>query len=382
MRMVKYIMMRLQSSTETNESDIMQMVKYAMIATVMMVGGLFLTGCGVSEYITREYNVRNEAQLREAFANVGNNEVVKIILGIDIELQGGDLRVPVGSTIIIDTPQGTFSNPPRSIIRVAGEERHFHVPYQATLNIRGNVTIQSQQNATNASAPTVNRGGITVNGGTLNTSGSITIRNNRWSEGGGVSVENGGTFNWNATGNISENVTSGNGGGVFVQGNSRFAHTGTGNISNNIAGGNGGGVFIQGNSSFSRNGTGSINENIANGNGGGIFIQGNSSFNRTGTGNINNNTAHIDGGGIFANGSDVRITISATGSISGNTAQRGGGVALLNGAHFTRTGTGSVSNNTGGNIDEIDDDSNLPINNEPNIIETPQPQPGGGNQRQ
>ena len=84
----------------------------------------------------------------------------------------------------------------------------------------------------------------------------------------------------------------------------------------------------------------------------------------------------------------MRITILGSGSISRNTAQRGGGVALLNGAQFNSTGSGSVSNNTGGNIDEIDDDSNLPINNEPNIIETPkaepQPQPetgGSSNQR-
>ena len=390
-------------------------VKYAMIVTVMMIGGLFLTGCG--GYITGDYIVRNEAQLREAFAIAENNETVHITLDADIQLQGGELRVPTGATIIIDTPRRRppmigNSSTPRSITKIAGEERHFYVPHQSTLNLAGPITIQSQQSALNTAPPTVDRGGITVNGGTLNINGIINLRNNRWSDGGGVSVENGGTFNKNGSGNINGNVASGNGGGIFVQTNSRFNRTGSGDINGNRAGGNGGGVFVQGNSSFIRSGSGDINENTAGGSGGGIFIHGNSSFNRTGSGNINRNTAggsgggifvqanstvsrsgsgnineniaQIDGGGIFANG--IRITRSGSGNISGNTAQRGGGIALLNGAQFNSTGSGSVSNNTGGNIDEIDDDSNLPINNEPNIIETPIPEPqpetgGGSNQR-
>ena len=349
--------MRLQSSTETNESDIMQMVKYAMIATVMMVGGLFLTGCG--GYVTREYTVRNEAQLREAFANVKANEVINITLESDIQLHGGGLQVPVGSTIRLDTPSNFWGTSREHLItKVYGEERHFYVQYQATLSIIGNVTIQSQQSASDASEPAVNRGGITVNGGTFNISGIVNIRNNRWSEGGGVSVENGGRFGVSGNANIGGNIASGNGGGVFVQANSNFSISGRSAISNNMAGNNGGGVFVQINSNFSISGSCTVSDNVAS--------------------NI--------GGGIFANGQEVSISVVGSSSITRNTANNGGGVALLNGAQFRRIGSASVSNNTGGDVVEIDDDSNLPINNEPNIIETPQtepqPQPSGGNQRQ
>ena len=387
-------------------------VKYAMIVTVMMISGLFLAGCG--GYTTREYTVRNEAELGEAFANAGNGEVIHITLATDIQLQGGRLQVPTGATIIIDTPRRIINNTVRSITRVAGEERHFYVPHQATLRIRGAINIQSQQSASNASAPTVNRGGITVDGGRLDISGAGFIRNNHWVDGGAISVDNGGTFNMSGAGSIHRNTASGNGGAVFVQGNSSFNRSGAGGINENTAGGNGGAVFVHGNSSFSMSGAGSIsrnvasgsgggvfvqansrvnisgavsmNENRAGGSGGGIFVQANSSFNRSGAGSINRNVAQIDGGGIFANGQDVRITSSGAGSINGNTAQRGGGVALLNGAQFRRSGAGSVSNNTGGNVVEIDDDSNELVNNESSIIETPkaEPQPetgGGSNQR-
>jgi len=348
-------------------------VKYTAMLAIIVICTLFLTGC--SEYRTREYVVRSETELRGAFAGVGNNEVIRIILDTDIQLQGGTLKIPTGvtgSTVIITTRASVPNNRPRLITRTYGEARHFYVPPKSTLTIRGAVAIQSH-------VSTENRGGISVNGGTLNVGGHSVIRNNRWLDGGGVSVENGGTFNITNTGSIIGNIAYRNGGGVFVHGNSNFRVSGseTSNINDNSAGSNGGGVFICGNSNFNMSGVGTINDNMAGGSGGGVFVASGSSFNRSGLGNISRNIALIDGGGILATGQGTRISLSGLNEVSRNTAQRGGGVAILNDAHLSVGGTVSISNNTGGNryVENNDNDSgsNTPVNDH----EIPQFPPNG-----
>ena len=366
-------------------------VKYAMIITVIMIGGLFLTGCG-SEYITREYTVRNESELREAFANAENGEVIHITIETDIQLQGSELQVPTGATIILETPRVSWINVggsnPRSITRVAGEARHFYVPHQSMLRIQGALSIQSQQSASNTSAPRTNRGGITVNGGTFNIHGGGHIRNNRWTEGGAISIKNDGLVNMSGRGHIASNTASSHGGGVSVASGGVLSISGSGNIVDNTTSSHGGGVSVTSGGILRMSGSGNITRNKAYGHGGGVFVNENGHVVIAGSGGIANNTANVNGGGIFANGSEVLIRLLGNGRISGNTAQRGGGVALLNDAQLSRSGAGSVSNNTGGNIEEINDDSNEPVNDEPNIIETPeaepQPQPengGSSNQR-
>ena len=346
--------------------------------TIMLIGGLFLAGCS-GEYITREYTVSNESELRAAFASATNNEVVHITLATDIQLQGYPLQVPTGATIIISTPRNVFARP---ITRIAGEERHFYVPYQATLRLERGVIIQSQQSASNTAAPTVNRGGIAVNGGTLDIRGVVSIRNNRWSDGGGVLVEGGGTFNLSGSGVVSDNIAD-NGGGVFVQGNnSKFNMSGSGSVSENTARANGGGVVVDGNASFSLSGNGIVSENAAHMSGGGIFAQAGGDVTISGSGRISDNSASNDGGGILAIGQDVYIAISGNGNISRNIARRGGGVALLNDVNFTRTGSSSISNNTGGNIYTGADGSVEPVDNDSNFQEPSEPQPGNGGSTQ
>ena len=354
MKTTEYITMVVAMMTKATEYITMvvtMMMKTAkcmtMVVAMMMVGILFLTGCS-GEYITREYTVRNELELREAFANAKNNEVVLIILDSDIQLQGDELQPPAGSTVIIDSPRGTS----RSITRVYGNSRHFHIPPNSTLSIRGFITIQSQRSISDIATPTVNRGGISVNGGTLNISGDTNIRNNNWDNGGAISMAYNGTLNMSGNSKITENTSYANGGGIHVQGNSAFNMTG-----NSI-----------------------INGNTTYGNGGGIFVAGNSSINISGTSRITENIASADGGGIFANGQGqgVRIVMSGNVRISENTAQRGGGIALLNGVQLTRTGNVSISNNAGDNEFIGNSDSKTPSD----VPQTPQTQPSVPNQRQ
>jgi len=320
----------------------MKLLKYMFMLSCAMIISTLLTGCSggeIIENITREYTISNEVELRAAFAGVRNNERVRINLANDIQLTGDAVQFPngiTGSSITIRTQPSairTQSSNRRSITRVSGSERHFIVMPHATLGLE-DIIIQSQQSASDVSYPTVVRGGISIIGGTLGVNGAEII-NNRWSNGGGVSVE---------------------GGGIFSSSN--------GIISNNFAVENGGGVFLQGNSTFNMN-TDRISGNTATGNGGGIAMD-NSRLNVSSS-SISGNTATGDGGGIIATAlPNQRSQINASNTqISQNTADRGGGLAISP-IVITHLYGMTIQNNVGGNtfyLDELD----IPVESLPNF---------------
>ena len=150
-----------------------------------------------------------------------------------------------------------------------------------TLNIYDNVIIKENQN--NDDSFGGYGGGVFVdNGGTFNMY-SGTITGNTAVKGGGVEVYSGGTFNM-YSGKITGN-TAANGGGVYVEDCNAFSSAGGtfnmygGTITGNTAV-NGGGVYIKaGNPSFTEDGTftkygddGTINGNTSTNGGDDVYI--------------------------------------------------------------------------------------------------------------
>ena len=163
-----------------------------------------------------------------------------------------------------------------------------------------------------------------------------TISGNTATFGGGVGVDNDGTFTMNG-GTISGNTANFDGGGVELV-NGTFTMTG-GTISGNSAYDWGGGVYVRNNSTFTMEG-GTISDNTAKTFGGGVYVA-YGTFNMSG-GTISGNTAQ-SGGGV---GVDNYGTFNMSGgTISGNTAQSGGGVGVDNYGTFTMNG-GTISDNT------------------------------------
>ncbi len=182
------------------------------------------------------------------------------------------------------------------------------------------------------------KGTFVMHGGAIkgNISGDRT-------DGGGVNVQYGGTFNMTG-GVISHNVTSLKGGGVYANGT--FNMTGNAVISNNTASGRGGGVYAY--SNFNMSGNAAITGNTTtNSSGGGVYVYGTSiSFKMSDNAAITDNTAALGGGGVYMNSSES-FTMSG-GTISGNTAGNGstgegGGVCVVDGT-FTMGG-GSITGN-------------------------------------
>ena len=137
---------------------------------------------------------------------------------------------------------------------------------------------------------------VYVYGGELSLTDGVALRNNRGFNGGGVYVNNNGSFNMSG-GEISGNTTNAYGGGVYVEGSCSFTMTG-GEISGNTAT-YGGGVYVNNNGSFTMTG-GEISGNTATTYGGGVNLNGQySSFIMTG-GGITGNTATTYGGGVRA----------------------------------------------------------------------------------
>lgn len=179
-------------------------------------------------------------------------------------------------------------------------------------------------------------GGVVVNnGGTFTMEGgTITGNHGQWG-GGGVYV-NGGTFNMN-DGTITGNdvhVNGGNqgvygGGGVLVVNAGKFTMSGgqiTGNTNNY---GSGGGVYVTGTGSSFTMRNGSITENHANndGEGGGVYVSGNAEFTME-SGEISNNSANSVHGGGGVRVWKGKFTMNG-GEISGNTATRKSEAASL-----------------------------------------------------
>lgn len=250
-----------------------------------------------------------------------------------------------------------------------------------TLNIGeyNNVNVKNNTSRgvciTNAnSVGRINKAQITGNGksadsgagiytlGTIYTTASTNVSNNKGAQGGGICGDGNAVLNINGT-PIKDNTAHGCGGGICshgtlnLSGSTLTGNTATGDggaiwynkgnisgcgITGNTANKIGGGVSLSGGTSTLTNNN--IDNNKAN-DGGGMYTDGNLTIS---SGTFNNNNASGNGGGIISNGT---ITMNG-GSITGNySGWDGGGVNSR--ATFNFNG-GAIQNNTaywlGGNI--------------------------------
>lgn len=198
--------------------------------------------------------------------------------------------------------------------------------------------------------------------GTIYTTASTNVSNNKGAQGGGICGDGNAVLNINGT-PIKDNTAHGCGGGICshgtlnLSGSTLTGNTATGDggaiwynkgnisgcgITGNTANNIGGGVSLSGGTSTLTNNN--IDNNKAN-QGGGMYTDGNLTIS---SGTFNNNNASGNGGGIISNGT---ITMNG-GSITGNySGWDGGGVNSR--ATFNFNG-GAIQNNTaywlGGNI--------------------------------
>lgn len=185
-------------------------------------------------------------------------------------------------------------------------------------------------------------GGVYVNGGTFMIE-SGTISGNEAEQGGGVNVNNYGTFTM-AGGYIRGNTaTVVLGGGVCVAGGAEFTMTG-GTISENTAY-DGGGVYVAYFGTFIMTGGTIGGDTDANGNsaqagGGGVAVAGGGSFAMDG-GAISHNYSVDGGGGVYIESGE--FTLSG-GAVSGNASSAGGGLAMQGGT--VQMSGGEISDNT------------------------------------
>lgn len=224
------------------------------------------------------------------------------------------------------------------------------------------------------STGTFNKATITGNGnssmtgagiyttGTISTTASTNVSNNKGTQGGGICGDGNAVLNINGT-PIKDNTAHGCGGGICsygtlnMSGSTLTGNTATGDggaiwynkgnisgcgITGNTANNIGGGVSLSGGTSTLTNNN--IDNNKAN-QGGGMYTDGNLTIS---SGTFNNNNASGNGGGIINNGT---VTMNG-GSITGNySGWDGGGVNSR--ATFNFNG-GAIQSNTaywlGGNI--------------------------------
>ena len=198
--------------------------------------------------------------------------------------------------------------------------------------------------------------------GTIYTTASTNVSNNKGQHGGGICGDGNAVLNINGT-PIKDNTAHGCGGGICsygtlnLSGSTLTGNTATGDggaiwynkgnisgcgITGNTANNIGGGVSLSGGTSTLTNNN--IDNNKAN-DGGGMYTDGNLTIS---SGTFSNNNASGNGGGIISNGT---ITMNG-GSITGNySGWDGGGVNSR--ATFNFNG-GAIQNNTaywlGGNI--------------------------------
>lgn len=175
---------------------------------------------------------------------------------------------------------------------------------------------------------------LCLNGYTLTGSGSHPV----------ITVQSG-TFylyDYSGNGNYQGKITGGGnvrqGGGVLLQQNTSMVMDG-GTISGNYAT-NGGGVYVGSGASFQMKDGATIQENTATLGGGIATISGNISVD--GTSYIRNNTATDQGGGIYLDAS----TLSLKGSVTGNSAQQEGGGIFINALATATLDGATITNNT------------------------------------
>ena len=246
--------------------------------------------------------------------------------------------------------------------------------------ISGNAAIGSYDGGGGGVYVTGSNAKFTMTAGEISNN-SAKVNNGTGTYGGGVYVENYGTFEMSGTAVISNNTASRDGGGVYVYGGT-FTMSDTAKISANRAV-NGGGVYVYG-GTFTMTG-GTISNNTATSYGGGVYVYSSGTFEMSG-GTIGGsaegagNSAQNAGGGVYVfnsgtftmqaaedgspaptiSGNKATATVGSGGgvyvcpyvtfamkggTISGNTATTGGGVYVYSSGTFTMS-SGTISGNS------------------------------------
>ena len=225
-----------------------------------------------------------------------------------------------------------------------------------TLNIGeyNNVNVKNNTSRgvciTNAnSVGRINKAQITGNGksadsgagiytlGTIYTTASTNVSNNKGAQGGGICGDGNAVLNINGT-PIKDNTAHGCGGGICSYGTLNLSGS---TLTGNTATGDGGAIWYKKGNIFGCGITGNTANNI----GGGVSLSGGTST--LTNNNIDNNKAN-EGGGMYTDGS---LTISS-GTFSNNNASGNGGGIISNGTVTMNGGsiTGNYSGWDGGGV--------------------------------
>ena len=227
-----------------------------------------------------ETSVSTFPQLQAAVSSAPRNTPVTIRIMNNIDMTGA-ITIPANTNIAIISGSGDVS-----LTRNSGTARHFSISNNGTLTLgrEGDAAANRISLTRTANLGYIIGGGVTVNnGGTFTMFGGTISENSH-----GVNVSNGGTFTMHG-GIISGNTHMF--GGVTASGT--FTMYG-GTISGNTANiGGGGGVNVGNLGTFTMNG-GTISENTAN-IGGGVHVTGTFTMN---AGYIIYNNAHFWHGGV------------------------------------------------------------------------------------
>ncbi|MBR3314016.1 MAG: Cna B-type domain-containing protein [Atopobiaceae bacterium] len=249
----------------------------------------------------------------------------------------------------------------------------------------GSIALDGNKNRVSANeAMLLNKGALTVGGGTVLQNASGVNGGALYVDGGSVEVQAGASFSGNkatnggaiyfrdgsisiATTNITQNEAA-NGGAIYIGATQNNTHTltlTTASILTQNTATNGGAVYMAGgkvesggaiadNSAtnggavFVTNGTlhvadGSVNGNTAT-HGGALYMSG-GILNMTG-GSATNNTASEDGGMLYASNATVKVE---GGVITGNVATTGNGGAILLASGTATVGGATIQNNAAAN---------------------------------
>lgn len=320
--------------------------------------------------------VTNETELQQAMWDIPIRSAGTIELQNDFTVSSA-IDAPFNRVITLTSKEGsTFT-----ITQTAANERHFDVDggsssydmslilenvtldgdnvgggvlidgKRGTLTLKAGATIQNCTSSAFGGGVHVNRGALSIEGGTIKA--NTTTKSDTTRGGGGV-YATGGTVTL-SSGSV-ENNNARNGGGLNLDGSSTFTMTGGVITGNSNTSNYGAGVTVGGGSSFTMSGSALIEKNTDTGAGGGgvMVYKGDSVFTME-SGTIRANTAVTRGGGVcvYGNASFVMNggVIGGEDPSDANTAESGGGVNLYsdwmgNDPSFTMTGSSLIKNNT------------------------------------
>jgi hypothetical protein len=227
-----------------------------MVYTFSYNGTALVFISGEDIRMPRNFTVSTAAEMQAALDSIHASTKASAEFVIDIAES-----FSLGSTSIDAALMIRSSGDGEKTISLSGAGSLFTVASGATLTLGNNVTLQGRSGNTDSLVVVKSGGSLAMTSGSKITGNTVSS-----SGGGGVFVNNGGTFTMSG-GEISGN-TAASGGGVIVSSSGTFTMSG-GEISGNTAASYGGGVYVSG-------GTFTMSDGEISGNtascGGGVYV--------------------------------------------------------------------------------------------------------------